>query len=464
MNERSGKINLLIVDDEDIIRNEINNFFKDKNYIIYEAGKPSIALDIIKKNHIDIIILDIRLPEMDGLEVLQIIKKDYPAIEVIMITAHGDTITLHKALEYGAFDFFYKPISLLDVKNSIEKTNKFIELSKELKNLKENYNLISRDYQKNIGNIIGKSKLIKDVIALTNKAAASPDTSVLITGESGCGKELIAKVLHYTSIRAEAPFYPVNCSAIPETLIESEFFGHIKGSFTGAVDDQKGAFEAANGGTVFLDEIGDMPLKAQAKLLRVLEERKVKRIGSKKEIPINVRIIAATNMDLNDMVRDKRFRSDLLYRLNTIEIMIPSLRERREDIPVLIDFFVKEYSHKLNKKIDKIDDEVYELLSHYGFPGNVRELANMIERSVIICDGTVLSTCYFSLYKNKESDCHEGFNIQNMTNLDLKFIDTIEKQFVVEALKRAGNNKSKAAILLNISRFALDRRIEKYTL
>ena len=272
-------LKILIVDDEEIIRKEIGIFLRRKKFTVNEASTPSIAFEVLKNNEIDIVILDIRLPEMDGLEVLKEIKKKYPDIEVIMITGHGDNETILQTMRNGAFDYFNKPIMAIDIENSIRRTTKFIELSNKLKFAENNFSQISKELKKEIGNIIGQSESIKNVLNLTIKAAQTKDTSILITGESGVGKEIIAKTIHYSSERKNGLFYTLNCSAIPENLIESELFGHIKGAFTGAIDDKAGCFEAGNGGTIFLDEIGDMPFNAQSKLLRVLEERKVKRIG-----------------------------------------------------------------------------------------------------------------------------------------------------------------------------------------
>ncbi len=466
MNEEN-RINLLIIDDEKIIRDEIKDFFKDYSYNIYEADKPSVAFNILKKETIDIIILDIKLPEMDGIEVLKKIKLENEDIEVIMITGHGESEVMFDAMKQGAFDFFYKPISILEVMHSIERTNKYISLNNKFKKLEDNYNIINNNYKRTFDNIIGESEAIKSVIDLTLKAAKSPDSSVLITGESGSGKELIAKALHSASNRASNLFYPVNCSAIPETLIESEFFGHMKGTFTGAIEDKKGVFEAANGGTVFLDEIGDMPIITQAKLLRVLEEKKIKRIGSNREIFVDVRVVAATNMDLNEMIEKKQFRSDLYYRLNTVEIFIPPLRERKEDIPLLFTHYVNFFSKKLNKKFKNIDDKIIDILKLYNFPGNIRELINIIERAIIICDDDFLGVEHFStLNINNKSNTgnlnNNSIDIHTLENLNLNIINNLEKEIILEALKRTKNNKSKASEILGVSRFALDRKLKKY--
>lgn len=337
-------LNVLILDDEDIIRTEVNEFLTNVGYSVYEADRPSRAMELLQQHEIDIMILDIKLPEKDGVEVLQDVKQLHPATEVIMITGHGDSDTVLQCMKRGAFDFFHKPIRLLEIRTAIERTERFLSLQTKLRHLERRFDAVSTDLQRSIADIVGSSEAIQGVIDTTLKAAASADTSVLITGESGSGKELVARVLHHASPRASRPYVPVNCSAIPDTLIESEFFGHRKGAFTGAIEDRAGYFEAAEGGTLFLDEIGDMPLAAQTKLLRVLEDRRVKRVGGTREVPVNLRVIAATNQDLPRMISDKAFRGDLYYRINTLEIRIPPLRERLADLQELISHFISDFN------------------------------------------------------------------------------------------------------------------------
>jgi DNA-binding NtrC family response regulator len=443
------------VDDEKAYRENIEEFFSNSKMKTFSAELPSMAFDILKKNKIDIVILDLRLPEMNGLDVLKEIKKLYPGIEVIIITGHGDMDSVIKAMRLGAIDFFTKPFRLIDVQNAIERTKKFIYLQKKLNEVEMNYSLVSKELKEKFGNnIIGKSKEIKNVLNLMAKVAKAGNTSVLITGESGTGKELIARGIHSLSDRKDHYFYAVNCSAVPENLFESSFFGHKKGAFTGANEDKKGWFEIASGGTLFLDEIGDMPAAQQSKFLRVLEEKKITKVGSYIEIPVDVRIIAATNKDAKKLITNNVLRSDLYHRLSSFEINIPPLRERIEDIPLMVNHFIEFFSANLKKNIKGINRNALEKLMAYDFPGNIRELKNMIEKAVILCDGDKLATDYFG-FANKEysPEIKDSYNLQS-----------IEKNIIEKALQKTRFNKTKAAELLNITRQALDRRIEKYRL
>ena len=304
------KVRILVVDDEQRVREEIAEFLTENKYEVFRAGLPSEAFNILKSNDIDIIILDIKLPEMDGISVLKKIKEDYPDVEVIMISGHGDMGSVIDAMRNGAADFFPKPFRLMDINLAIQRTTRYIDLNTKYKELEKSFSLVSKEIQKSIGHhLIGKSAAMKNVIAMMSKVANVENTTVLITGESGTGKELVARGIHYMSSRNKQFFHSVNCSAITDTLFESEFFGHKKGSFTGAIENKTGWFEIANKGTLFMDEIGDMPLSQQAKLLRVLEERSVSRVGSNEKINIDVRVIAASNMDLMNMSQEKEFQA-----------------------------------------------------------------------------------------------------------------------------------------------------------
>jgi len=460
MSGKTEKINILVVDDEQRVRDEISEFLIQNNCEVYKAGSPSEAFKILKSKQVHIIILDIKLPEMDGLSALKIIKKDYPDIEVIMISGHGDMNSVIEAMRNGASDFFPKPFRLMDIHIAIQRTTRYLDLNTKYKELEKNYSLISNEIQKNIGHqVIGKSKAMKKVISMMYKVASVENTTVLITGESGTGKELVARGIHYMSSRSKQFFHSVNCSAIPESLFESEFFGHKKGSFTGAIDSKAGWFEIANKGTLFLDEIGDMPLSQQAKLLRVLEERHVSRVGSREKVKVDVRVVAASNQELMKMSQEKDFRLDLYHRIGSFIIDLPPLRERREDIPLLLNHFINYYITNLGKEIKKIDPMIEKELSKYAFPGNIRELRNMVERALIISENGTLSLGDFQLGNTPEI-------IEPTTDMPahelIWDLEVAEKKLITQALERSNNNKSKTAELLNISWQSLDRRLKKF--
>jgi len=450
------KLNILIIDDERGILEDLSEYFENGENRIFTALKPSLAFDILQKNSIDIVILDINLPEMNGIEVLKKIKSEYEDIEVIMITGHGDTDTVIQALRADASDYISKPLRLMEIQSSIERTRRYRNLHLKFNRVKQNCSLLSSELQKQMGSsLIGDSESMKNMIDLVSKVASADNTSVLITGESGTGKELIARAIHLLSRRKDNYFYAVNCSAITETLFESELFGYQKGSFTGAIENKPGYFEVADHGTLFLDEIGDMSLPLQAKILRVLDDKKVRRVGSHKEIPVDVRIIAATNQDIKNMIDEKNFRLDLFHRLNSFEIHIPPLRERREDIPLLLEYFVKEFSVNMRKRVKKIDKKVYRELQLYEFPGNVRELRNLVERAIILCDRDTLEL------KNFPTLIESGKLSTNETKSKYD-LEANEIELIKEVLKITDNNKSRAAELLNITWNALDRRLKKY--
>ncbi len=453
------KLKILVLDDEKVFREEIKEFLENDGFDVLLAAKPSEAFSIFTENEVDILILDLRLPEMDGLEVLKSVKAQYPEVEVIMITGHGDMDAVIQAMRHGAVEFFPKPFRLLDMRAAIQRTKRYINLHTELKEISQTYSLVSKELIESVGNeILGKTPGINQVIDLMSKVAKADNTSVLITGESGTGKELVARGIHYLSDRKKSYFYAVNCSAIPDTLFESEFFGHKKGSFTGANEDKAGWFEIAHGGTLFLDEVVEMQPAMQSKLLRVLEDRKVRRIGSSVDIPVDVRIIAATNQDINKLLESGRFRTDLYYRLNSFEIKIPPLRERKEDIPILLDYYIKLLSQRLGKKINGIDTAISRIMMSYNFPGNVRELRNMVERAIILCDGNKLTLKNFTgLTPSSEQTSPTSTIGEEIFDLDL-----IEKIVIMKALEKTGYKKAETAQLLNITRQSLDRRLEKY--
>lgn len=458
-----GKINILIVDDEPRVADEIEEFLLTKKYNVWKAGLPSKAFKILSNTIINIVILDIKLPEMDGIEVLEKIKAEYPDIEVIMISGHGDMDTVIQAMRKGASDYFAKPFRLFEINNAITRTQRYLELNKKLKTAERKVHNLSKKYLNNIGNqLLGNSKAMGNLVGMMAKVAKANNTSVLILGESGTGKELVAQGIHQLSNRSSKLFYSVNCSAIPESLFESEFFGHKKGSFTGALEDKQGWFEIADQGTLFLDEISDMPMGQQAKLLRVLEERKVSKVGSRKSVDVDVRVIAASNTKLEKLASENKFRLDLFHRLSVFVINIPPLRERMEDVPILLDYYLNNYNQQMQKQITGVDPKVISLLQGYDFPGNIRELKNIIERAVILCEEKVILPEHISLTGDvmpvAESNEQPVFEIDNF---DLEYN---EKELIKKALIKSGNNKSKAATLLNVTWQALDRRLKKFGL
>jgi DNA-binding NtrC family response regulator len=453
------KIKILVVDDEERVRDEIGEFLVQNKYQVFKAGLPSEAFAILKDNPVDLVILDIKLPEMDGLSALRVIKESYPDIEVIMISGHGDMTSVIEAMRNDAADFFPKPFRLMDINLAIQRTTRYLNLNQKFKELEKNYSLLSKEIQKNVGHqLIGKSEAMRHVISMMAKVADVDNTTVLITGESGTGKELVARGIHYMSRRNSKYFHSVNCSAIPETLFESEFFGHRKGSYTGAIEHKAGWFEIANSGTLFLDEIGDMPLSQQAKLLRVLEERKVSRIGSHDMINVDVRVITASNQELKKMSDTKQFRLDLYHRISSFIIDIPPLRERKEDIPLLINYFIEYYSQHLGKTIKKIDPAISKELSAYAFPGNIRELRNLVERALILSENGYLRLSDFQI---GVPEIVVGSEMV-LNGEEIWDLEQAELSLIRKALVKANNNKSKAAELLNISWQSLDRRMKKF--
>ncbi len=468
-----NRLSILVVDDEKRVVDEIVEFLKGRKYKAYSSTNSENGLKLLKENDIDIVILDIKMPGMDGMEMLKKIKELKPSTEVIMISGHGDMTTVIEAMRLGASDYFQKPFRLIDINNAITRTKRFLALSEELKSAKENLDYLSEKLLENIGaQLIGKSPSLKNMLGMMQKVAQTDNTSVLILGESGTGKELVAHGIHYLSRRNRNTFYSVNCSAIPESLFESEFFGHKKGAFTGALTDKEGWFEIADKGTLFLDEISDMPLDQQAKLLRVLEERKVSKVGSRESKKVDVRVIAASNKNLEALTHENKFRLDLFHRLSIFVIEIPPLRSRREDIPLLLDYYVKYYATRMNKNISGIDDKVINKLMNYDFPGNIRELRNFVERAVILCDEGMLTEEHFSLNNNglsntvipKNKSDNNVVPQQEKAAEETLNLEKNEKRLIIKALEMSNNQKSKAAQLLGITWQALDRRMKRFNI
>lgn len=454
--ENKDKIKILILDDEKQFTEELSSFFED-DYEVYEANNVGDGRRILHEKDIDLLILDVRLPGISGLDILKEVKEQKPAIEVIVISAHGDMDTVIKAMRLGAFDYLRKPFRFIDIQIAIERTQKYLQMQRKLKQMEEKNSLISKTLEEKIERqFIGVSPQILKVFQQAKTAAQYPDANVLITGESGTGKENIARIIHYSSQRRDNMFCAVNSSAITETLLESEFFGHKKGSFTGAITDKMGFFEVCNNGTLFLDEIADMPFNLQAKILRATEEKVITRVGDTVPIKTDFRIVSATNHDIEKQVEEKKFRLDLLHRLNTLHIHIPPLRERTADIKPLLEYYIGLYATRFNKPGISISEEIYDTLLTYDFPGNVRELKNMAERAVILCQGNTLNIGDFPVKQTKKKE--------HATSADKINLKSNEIKMILEALHSCNYNQTAASDLLGISRDALIRKMKKYNI
>ncbi len=454
-------LRILVVDDEDGIRQELTYYLEQSECLVYAAESRKTAIELLEENPVDIAILDIRLGADCGLELLQEISQRWPDVQVIMVTAFGNEETILSALRAGAFDFFHKPFRLIDLEAAIQRTGRYIALQKRCGRIQQDNDNLHRQLKRIYGHpIVGEGGHIKHVKQLIGKVASSPATSVLVTGESGTGKELVARSIHLLSDRHEQRFYPINCSAIPEHLFESELFGHVKGAFTGADSDKTGWIQTADKGTLVLDEIADIPLSLQVKLLRVLETGTVIPVGARKGIPVDVRFIAMTNRDLSRLVENDSFRLDLFYRLNRFEVHLEPLRERREDIEALIEYYLEYFSGKLRRSCLSISLEAKNLLLHYYYPGNVRELRNILERAIILCEGKQITPQHLSLSNQPDKAIDNPDTASPVDNiLDL---EVLEKKAILRALDISGNNKTHAARLLNITWYSLDRRLKKY--
>jgi two-component system nitrogen regulation response regulator NtrX len=443
---------ILVVDDEERIRQSLNGVLKDEGYEVVEAQDGVQALKQIESDPPDAVLLDIWMPGMDGMETLERIKTQTPSLPVIMISGHANIELAVKATKLGAYDFIEKPLSLEKVLLTVNHALLYSKLEQENRALRQQ---VQRKYE-----IVGNSPEIlqlKDQI----KIVGPTNGWVLIAGENGTGKELVAREIHQTSLRAEKPFVEVNCAAIPEELIESELFGHEKGSFTGALTKRRGKFDLANEGTIFLDEIADMSLKTQAKILRILQEQKFERVGGAEMIFVDVRVIAATNRDLKGEIQKGLFREDLYYRLNVIPIAVPPLRERKTDIPILVEHFIGEFCLENNKEMKKISAEAMDLLVSYSWPGNVRELKNVVERIVIMTRGPMIEV----------KDVPDPVREQPKAPPEFSFFEfgllkdarrEFERRFIVKKLMENDENISKTAELIGIERSNLHRKIKSY--
>jgi two-component system response regulator AtoC len=445
---------ILIVDDEQLIRWSLSARLSSDGYRIVEAETAAQAVDRARDG-IDLVLLDYRLPDADGLEVLKRVKQANPDILVIMLTAHSSIEMAVDAMKHGAYHFASKPFDVDEIALLVEKALETTRLRREVRTLR------AREAEPySLGRIVGESKAIVEMRALLQKIAGSPASTVLLTGESGTGKDLAAKVIHYASDRATKPFMNITCSALPETLLESELFGHERGAFTGADRQKRGLLESADGGTVFLDEIGEMVPALQAKLLRFLEEKTFRRVGGSTDQRVNVRVIASTNRDLDAEVRAGRFRQDLFYRLNVIAIVLPPLRERSEDIPRLVTYYVDSYNTEFRKRITGVSPEAMSLLTKYAWPGNIRELRNAVERAMLLAAGTELVPEDFPAAAPTVARLNEDIALPSAgVNLE-----HLERSLVVQALQRSDWNQTQAARLLGLNRDQIRYRIEKFGL
>lgn len=454
---------ILVIEDEDILRDVLQFLLSNEGFDVETCKDGNNAIHLLSNNSYDIAICDIKLPGKNGMEILEFKVDANINTSFIMITAYGSVESAVDAIKNGAEEYITKPFINEDLIRIVQKIIEYRQLKHEHALYKKEMG-IKYDLKHAI---IGKSEPMKKIFNLIKKVSKY-DSPILITGESGTGKELIARSIHFNSHRNRSSFVPVNCGAIPESLMESEFFGHVKGAFTGAIKDKKGFFEQAEGGTLFLDEIGEMHLNLQVKLLRVLQENTIQNIGSEKSKKIDVRIIAATNKNIEEAIHEGNFREDLFYRLNVVEINIPPLTERKEDISLLIDYFIQYYNELFGKNINGIEDNALRALLNYSWPGNVREMQHLIQRAIILCTGEKISL--HDLNNQKLNENHHSYSISVPDNsYDLKNIldqykESIEMQLIARALKKSENNRTHAAKLLGISHRSLLYKINKYNL
>ncbi len=450
---------ILVIDDDSSIRETLDLYLTEEGYEVHTAPTGTDGLNTFTQVAPDVVILDIRLPDVNGFIILEDLREEDENVKVIMITAHHDMESTIRAMKEGAFDYIHKPVDVNELDIAIRKALHALEMEKKIKGLVES----SREYK--VGDIIGEGPRMRDIFKTIGVVSQSR-TTVLIQGESGTGKELIAKVIHNNTAPNE-PYIAVNCSAIVETLLESELFGHEKGSFTGAVTRKPGKFELARSGTVFLDEISEMSLNLQAKLLRVLQEMEFERVGGKDRIKVNARIIAATNKDLRTMVKDGLFRDDLYYRLNIVTIWIPPLRERKEDLKPLITYLLTKINFDLHKRIHGVSEEVMEIFRSYGWPGNIRELENLLVRAAVIAKGQVLVRSDFpdlleaagqSRPAGQDADAFRDKTGRVLT------LDEVEELHIRRVLKDTKKNKGEVCEMLGISRPTFERKLEKYNI
>lgn len=448
---------ILVVDDEKSILDLLKVVFKKEGWRVSTCFSGPKALELIDKEDFDLLICDIKMPQISGMKILKYIKEKKPDIPVIMITAYGSIKQAVEALKAGASDYVVKPFDLDELKIIVRN-------GLERRRLKQENILLRKELKKKYSfeNMLGKSKKMMEIFNLIEKIADT-DSTVIITGESGTGKEMAAKSIHYLSHRRNNRFVSINCAALPENLLESELFGHVKGSFTGAVADKKGMFEVAHRGTLFLDEIGETSPLMQVKLLRALQEKRIRSIGSTEEIPVDVRIIAATNQDLKEKIKEGKFREDFFYRLNIISFEMPPLRERIEELSLFVSFFLQKYCKQMEKNIQKVSPEVMNIFESYSWPGNVRELENVIERAVAIEESSTIGVnslpkeMLISPQEELNLNFHPGFKLNS-------YLDKLSQNYIKKAHNEARGNLKKTAAFLGISYRSLRYLIDKYGL
>jgi len=459
MSDKKG--NIIVIDDDQEMRTLISDFFNGQGYKTHSFPLAKDALTALSEGgsleanmpegDIDVLISDIRMPEMDGIQLAEALKSARPEIPVVLITAFGSVETAIEAMHKGAFHYVIKPFKLLELEATVNKALEYRSLQKDNTALRLE---VKKNW--NFGNVIGKSESMKRIYDLVARIAGA-NSNVLITGESGTGKEMIAKAIHESGPRANKPFVAINCTAIPENLLESELFGHAKGSFTGAIQRKRGLFEEANGGTIFLDEIGDMNVLLQSKLLRVIQERKIRAVGENTPIDVNVRVIAATHKDLKLAMKDGRFRDDLYYRLSVIPIQIPPLRHRKEDIPLLAEHFLKKYSAVNTMKVRGFTKRAIAKLMGMKWEGNVRELENVVERAVVLCTDTLVDEGDIPTPETQNAEEFFGESTG-----DFPTLTKLEERYIRLIMEKTGGRKDKASQILGINRRTLYRKEREY--
>jgi two-component system response regulator HydG len=442
-----NKMHILVVDDEMIIRESFSHWFEKSGHYVETAASGAEALEKLEKIAFDVLFVDIKMPGMSGITLLEKIKAMFPETIVVIITAFGTIETAVEAMKLGAADYLLKPFKPDQLTLVMEKLAQQKRLTSEYHYLKGHLKRLTR-----FDNIIGQSPSMKKVFELIPEIAAS-DASVLITGETGTGKELVAKAIHARSKRNHSPFIAINCGALPDSLLESELFGHQKGAFTGATHTRKGFLEIVSGGTLFLDEIGEISPKMQVDLLRVLDEKKIIRMGSSHLIEVDFRLISATRRNLDEMIRDSSFREDFFYRINVITLDLPPLRKRAGDIPLLATHFLQKYSHETNKHVDQISPEAISLLSSYHWPGNIRELQNAVERAVVLARSRMLGAEHFSFLNTTDEPPSQRISLHEN-----------ERKYIRQILEDSDWNVSRAARILNINRVTLHKKIKRFDL